>query len=89
MATEVPQRALRNETAALLRRVEAGERLTITVHGHPVAELGPVPSQRTFVPREEFLAQMRGSLDPGDDLAADLRSSGEYLAFDPFDDQLS
>ena len=85
IATEVPQRALRNETAALLRRVEAGERLTITVHGHPVAELGPVPSQRTFVPREEFLARMAGSLDPGDDLAADLRSAADDLVADPFD----
>lgn len=26
---------------ALLRRVEAGERITITRHGHPVAELVP------------------------------------------------
>ena len=85
MATEVPQRALRNETAALLRRVEAGERLTITVHGHPVAELGPVPSQRTFLPREEFLARMAGSLDPGDDLASDLRSAEDDQVVDPFD----
>jgi prevent-host-death family protein len=29
---------------ALLRRVEAGERITITRHGHPVAELIPAGS---------------------------------------------
>ena len=87
MATEVPQRALRNETAALLRRVEAGERLTITVHGHPVAELGPIPKRRTFVPRDEFIARMRGSLDPSDDLAEELRAARADLVVDPFDDR--
>jgi prevent-host-death family protein len=76
---------LRNETAALLRRVEAGERLTITVHGHPIAELGPVPSRRTFASRDEFVERIRGSLDPGDDLAADIRSSGDDPVIDPFE----
>ena len=85
MATEVPQRALRNETAALLRRVEAGERLTITVHGHPVAELGPVPSRRSFVPREELVDRLSGSLDPADDLAAVLRAADDDVAIDPFE----
>ena len=84
MATEIPQRALRNETAALLRRVEAGERLTITVHGHPVAELGPAPSQRAFVPSEELVARLAGTLVTEDDLAADLRAAND-LAIDPFE----
>jgi len=85
MATEVPQRALRNETAALLRRVEDGERLTITVHGHPVAELGPVPSRRTFLPREEFVERMSGALEPADDLAGELRRADDDAAVDPFE----
>jgi prevent-host-death family protein len=84
MATELPQRALRNETAALLRRVEAGERLTITVHGHPVAELGPAPSQRAFVPSEELVELLSGTLSPDDDLAADLRAADD-IAIDPFE----
>jgi prevent-host-death family protein len=55
MATDVPQRQLRNHTADLLRRVEDGERLRITVHGHPVAELVPVVQRpQRFVPRERF-----------------------------------
>lgn len=83
MAT-VPQRALRNETAALLRRVEAGERLTITVHGHPVAELGPVPSRRAFVPSAELIERLAGTLSPDDDLAADLRAADD-VAIDPFE----
>lgn len=64
MATDVPQRELRNRTADLLRRVEAGERLRITVHGHPVAELVPLEEQRvrprTFVPFDEIADGLRG-----------------------------
>ncbi len=59
MAT-APQRELRNNTASLLRRVEAGERLRITVHGHPVAELVPIDSARHFVPFEAVRDGLRG-----------------------------
>lgn len=44
--TEVAARQLRNETAAVLRRVESGEQVTITSRGRPVAELVPVRSTR-------------------------------------------
>ncbi|MGH3050875.1 MAG: type II toxin-antitoxin system Phd/YefM family antitoxin [Gaiellaceae bacterium] len=40
--TEVSARDLRNHTAAILRRVEAGERLQVTVSRRPVAELAPL-----------------------------------------------
>jgi prevent-host-death family protein len=43
MATKIPQRELRNQAGAVLRRAERGERFTITVDGRPVAELGPLP----------------------------------------------
>jgi prevent-host-death family protein len=66
MATDVPQRELRNRTADLLRRVEAGERLRITVHGHPVAELVPIKKEavrpRTFVPLKEIAEGLAGTL---------------------------
>ena len=42
----IPRRELRNDISAILRRAERGERLTITVDGRPVAELGP-PSRTT------------------------------------------
>jgi len=45
MAT-IPQKELRNNVAEVLRRAEAGERLTITVSGRPVAELGPLHRHR-------------------------------------------
>ncbi len=40
MAT-IPQKELRNNVGEVLRRAEAGERITITVAGRPVAQLGP------------------------------------------------
>lgn len=47
-------RELRNDVSAILRRVEAGERLTITVNGRPVAELVPVDDRPTFRSWEWF-----------------------------------
>jgi prevent-host-death family protein len=35
-------RELRNQTAAAVRRAEAGERIVITVAGRPAAQLGPL-----------------------------------------------
>jgi prevent-host-death family protein len=40
MAT-IPQKELRNHVGEVLRRAEAGEEITITVAGRPVAQLGP------------------------------------------------
>lgn len=75
MATDIPQRELRNRTADLLRRVEAGERLRITVHGHPVAELVPIEkdTRRTFVPFEEIREGLAGLLDHDDPFAEEVR----------------
>jgi prevent-host-death family protein len=51
---EVASRELRNATRSLLDRVEAGERLTITVEGRPVAVLAPVGRRPRWLPRSEF-----------------------------------
>jgi prevent-host-death family protein len=53
---EVSVRELRNHTAAVLRRVEAGERLRVTVDRRPVAELAPLPARDVWVPRERVVA---------------------------------
>lgn len=45
MAT-IPQKELRNNVAEVLRRAEAGEEITITVAGRPVAQLGPTSRRR-------------------------------------------
>lgn len=44
--TAIPQKELRNQVSQVLRRVEAGETLTITVAGREVAELRPVHRHR-------------------------------------------
>lgn len=58
MADEVSVRELRNHTAEVLRRVEAGERLRVTVDRRPVAELAPLPARDVWVPRERALAAL-------------------------------
>ncbi len=51
----IPQRELRNTIARVLRQVEAGEHLRITVDGRPVADLVPIAGvRRTFVSWEEL-----------------------------------
>jgi prevent-host-death family protein len=42
----IPQKELRNNVGEVLRRAEAGEQLTITVAGRPVAQLGPVQTRQ-------------------------------------------
>lgn len=58
---EVPARDLRNDVSAVLRRVEAGERLLVTVSGRPVAELVPLPWRPTSAPWAEFMRRLKGS----------------------------
>jgi prevent-host-death family protein len=43
---EIPQRELRNNISAVLREVEAGQALRVTVRGRAVAELVPVSPKR-------------------------------------------
>ena len=53
--TSLPSRDLRNHTGAVLRQVAAGDTVTITVHGEPVAEIRPLPiARRQFIPRTEI-----------------------------------
>ena len=42
----IPQKVLRNEVSEVLRRVEGGEELIVTVAGRPVAELRPLRRHR-------------------------------------------
>src|SRR5215207_5294298 len=53
--TDVASRELRNNTRALLARVEAGESITITVDGRPVATLEPIKQRPTWMSREAFI----------------------------------
>jgi prevent-host-death family protein len=75
----IPQRELRNRISRVLREVEAGERMRITVDGRPVADLVPVGGvRRTFVPRDDILALIkRAPLDPN--FARDLEVAGATI----------
>ena len=59
VSNDVSVRELRNHTAEVLRRVEAGERLRVTVDRRPVAELAPLPARDVWVPRERVLAALQ------------------------------
>lgn len=76
--SEIASRELRNDTAGVLRRVAAGEVVTITVKGKPVARLTAVqPGRRRWLSGIELARRLkRAQADPGlrDDLA---RLAGE------------
>lgn len=52
--TDIASRELRNNTRALLDRVEAGETVRITVEGRPVAVLEPISRRPRWMSRDEF-----------------------------------
>lgn len=66
--SEVASRELRNNTRAVLDRVEAGEEITITVGGRRVAVLRPVPHRRRWLRRQELLDMPQADAALTDDL---------------------
>ena len=77
----VASRGLRNSTRALLDRVDAGESITITVDGRPVAVLQGIARRPRSMAREEFVRRIVGrQADAG------LRGELRELAPDSTDD---
>lgn len=73
MPDDISVRELRNHTAEVLRRVEAGERLRVTVDRRPVAELAPLPARGPWVPRRRVIeALVQADSAMRDDLAEAL-----------------
>lgn len=68
----VASRELRNDTAGVLRRVQEGEDVVITVNGLAVAQLVPLPSRtRHWMSKAELVGLLEHApSDPG--LRADL-----------------
>lgn len=86
MATVIPQRELRNNAGAVLRRAEAGEVFTVTVDGRPVAQLTPLPGP---APRGnvEAINAAFARLPPDPEWAEELRAMREAdraAAVDPW-----
>ena len=46
MRIEIASRELRNNTAELLRRVEAGDEVVVTTRGKPAAKLVPLTAEQ-------------------------------------------
>jgi prevent-host-death family protein len=69
---DITVRQLRDHTAEVLRRVEAGERLRVNVDGRPVAELVPIPAGAAWVPRERAV---RALVQADAELRDELRSA--------------
>jgi len=82
MSIRVASRELRNNTADLLRRVDAGEEVVITNRGDPVAALVPFrPSRQHWLPRSELMSRLGAAqADPR------LREDLALLAGDTTDD---
>jgi len=79
--TSVASRELRNNTRALLDRVAAGEEVTITVDGRPMAVLRPIGRRPQWIGRDEFAQRiLTRQSDPG------LRSELAELAPDTTED---
>jgi len=82
MSIRVASRDLRNNTADLLRRVDAGEQIVITKRGDPVASLVPFQQpRRRWLPRAELVRRLATT-----QADAGLRDDLSRLAGDTTDD---
>lgn len=63
--SDISSRELRNNTASVLRRVEAGERVRVLVNRRPVAELVPLDRPLTMTGAELERIRREAPLDAG------------------------
>ncbi|MHB8504106.1 MAG: type II toxin-antitoxin system Phd/YefM family antitoxin [Acidimicrobiales bacterium] len=71
MSDSISVRGLRNRVSEVLRRVEGGERLTVTVDRRPVAEIVPLRRRQPVPTAEAFGVASRHGADRG--LLVDVR----------------
>ncbi|MHB8592991.1 MAG: type II toxin-antitoxin system Phd/YefM family antitoxin [Acidimicrobiales bacterium] len=64
MGGSISVRDLRNTVSEVLRRVEGGERLTVTVDRRPVAEIVPLRRRRTVPVEQARNIASRHAADP-------------------------
>lgn len=90
MRTSINQRELRNDSGAILRRVESGETFTVTRNGTPVADLLPHRADATRPPEFVPVATIAASLAQVPDwgaaaFAAELRELDRSIDDDDVD----
>lgn len=74
---EVASGEFRNDTRGVLRRVEAGEDVTISVDGRPLAALRPIPARPRWGSKEEFSRRLLArEADPESWIAAATMALG-------------
>ena len=71
----VPARDLRNRTADVLRRVEAGEEIEIFKDNRPVARIVPLKQRREWLPASEIMLELTRLGPDTTGLAEELRQT--------------
>jgi len=71
----IPARELRNNTAEILRRVEAGEEIEVLRDNRPVAKIVPLPWRRRWLPASEVVRELAVLGPDTSGLAQDLRDA--------------
>ena len=71
----IPARDLRNHTAEILRRVEAGEEIEVLRDNRPVAKIIPMPLRRRWLPASEVVHELAVLGPDTTGLAQELRET--------------
>lgn len=71
----IPARDLRNHTAEVLRRVEAGEEIEVLRDNRPVAKIIPLSWRRRWLPASEIASELMRLGPDTTGLAAELRET--------------
>jgi prevent-host-death family protein len=71
----IPARDLRNHTAEVLRRVEAGEEIEVLKDNRPVAKIIPLSRRLQWLPASEIVPQLARLGPDTTGLAEELRTT--------------
>jgi len=71
----IPARDLRNHTAEVLRRVEAGEEIEVLRDNRPVAKIVPLSRRRRWLPASEITQELARLGPDSTSLAVELRET--------------
>lgn len=85
MATTISQRELRNDSAKIIRRLQAGETFVLTNNGVPVATLQPIHGPQRWV-RKEVLVAASADWQPidVDAFMRDVDEAVDQTLYDPY-----